>query len=528
MAATRKKRTSKKCHSCRKLKIRCDLVKPTCEYCLATRRLCVYDEQQKEMKNEPKEVTIQENVSSSLSEVHSISVESLLNELGDLEGIDGLDGVSKRSDSLESLVAVESLDPFDYSPLSTFLLPTSSSKDFEVPESPIMDLYPITSSSYISLNSMSSHLQISKFEYSLLKFFNNYYLEKSLAFNQLNQGFQLQIPYLWHKSSTLRDNIYSLSCMYLFCLNSIKDEGAVNMIITDKRLIGYRESALDVIGDLDRDSELYCKCLEYFNRCLKQSQNQIKIWEKADHENTELDEAADVIISGVMLYLFLTLQPFEALPVLSDKGSPDLVSLCRSMRKYLGSQFSYLAGSRYNDLMFFSDCSPMGVIFSGFPFINILYQDLLKLRASEEVSQKDFEVHLESMLVFDRSFLKSTENNNWSGIFRWLFLLKEEAYEMMENQDFYSIRLLFMYCCTFYFAGLKFLNGNMEYYALIQFAKWYREFNYKNYGNWRYQMDEDAYTLVVEFHYTFPLRNFDHLFTFNPSKIVSNLRTALA
>lgn len=62
-------------------------------------------------------------------------------------------------------------------------------------------------------------------------------------------------------------------------------------------------------------------------------------------------QAAEVVISGILLFSFLALQPHGLIPLLScDSAIPDILSMCKGMKTSMSYAFPLLYDSPYRGL----------------------------------------------------------------------------------------------------------------------------------------------------------------------------------
>lgn len=420
MTKTRAKRKSHKCDNCRKLKIACDKVRPSCEYCVATNKKCVYE-------------------------------------------VDTL-----------ALTASGPSDPG-----------TSSSDD-----SPYhLMFYPI--------NDMVTQLNISRFELKLMKFFNELYLPSLIEKHQMDVNVKFQIPYTWTISRVLRQTVFSLSCLVLY--NS-DDRGRAYL----------RED----IGPEMNPNELYFKTMQYFNQCLTLHQQSVDKLNDGSTVVQSVDHALEMVLSSVLLYTFLVLQPFNVIPLISNNNEPDLLAMVKGMKLYMGPSFVVLANTRFSSLS--SLCGKMD-----FNYVEQIQEFFLAQHLKAHLvslqGQYDFSTYLSLEKSIDQ--LRGSLNNfiryrNASCIYSWIFCMDQDVIRLMHIGDYFGLKLLFYYSCFIIWCGLSDLPE-----MIVQFCNQFRDFNNLHFGGWFDEVDFYAYTLCLQ-GYHLSYENLDMLEWFNPKDIV--------
>lgn len=426
MTKTRAKRKSHKCDNCRKLKIACDRVRPSCEYCVATNRTCVY-------------------------EADSLVFASDLNATSE----SSIDPSPTSSDGIENYLV----------------------------------FYPI--------NDMVNQLSISRFELKLMKFFNDSYLPSLIEKRQMDVNVKFQIPYTWTISRVLRQTVYSLSCLVLYNLD---DRG--------KKYL--RE---DIEGEMS-DQELYFKTMDYFNQCLPLHQKSVDLLGAGTPTVQSVDHALEMVLSSVLLYTFLILQPFNVLPLVCNEGGPDLLSMIKGMKLYMGPSFAMLAHTRFSSLS--SLCGK-----SDFYYVNCIEEFFLTQHLRDQLVSIQGQYEFSMYLALEKSIdtLRGSLNNliryrNASCLYSWIFCMDQEVIELMRDGDYFGLKLLFYYSCFIIWCGL---SDRPE--MILLFCNQFKDYNFQHFGGWFDELDFYSYTLCLK-PYQFPPESLELWEWFNPKSVV--------
>lgn len=449
-------RAKARCFSCKTLKIKCDEGTPKCEYCLHTNRECVYPTGRKPRTR--KEPAKEPNHEAG----HKLMVLS-----SDLE-----------SSSLRSV---------------------SSS-------SPNLLFY-----AQISLNSPPSQLGVTKFEFRLLHYFSEFFYN-IISSDAGNTGQEFiwknQVPKLCQQSPLVRSNIYALSTMHLWSLCDL-------LAVMPEELASsssYKPTASTYIildeltGDNDllvTQSYLYNKAQDYFVSTLRNTFVVMNKFVRLDMKVTSGDEAAEIVISGILLFAFLASQPYKLIQMISFKeGEADLFSICRGMGISMGKSFSVLYRLSFSGL-FNHDTNLTPPLFSEaqrYPVINYLRERLEYFVERKVIIASDREVYDEAINALELLIYRVVYLRFPAPLLKWIFLLHDKFHTFVKtDRNPFALKLVYVYSAisTIINEGLNTPRGRKAPNVFRDFVKWYHHYTRKH-GSWDLTdtFDEDLYQTV--------------------------------
>lgn len=393
-----------------------------------------------------------------------------------------------------------------------------------------------------NMNSPISQLHISKFEYRLLHYFQEVYLRQHLGTQspQLEHIWHVEVPKLWQHSDLVRQSIFLLSAMILWNVCDLELMFRADYGYYDGRAhyngIGRSDFNSVAIGrDLIEEGDeflslgrqthdeikllLFEKSTEYFTKCLSRTYDTMDRVRRQDLAVTSMFQAAEIVISGVLLFSFLALEPHGLVPLVSfNPEVTDLLSMCKGMKISMGQSFPLLYVSPYSGLFHDSEyLNPPTITDEDvYPLVECLklaLEEYIRCNNLMETSQMTIS-YREAIRVFEIVIHLSVKGKYALPIFRYIFLIDIEIYDYIRlNRDEFGLKLLFFYCCMGCMTKFRlFTDSNIW----IEYVTWYKKHNFKTHGDWKYPEDKSLYGLVVEKRLEVKDDDFSVLQTFNP------------
>ncbi|CAH6723330.1 hypothetical protein CLIB1444_14S01662 [[Candida] jaroonii] len=498
----RRKRTNK-CVSCRRLKISCNEDKPSCDYCVSTNRECVYEPLVSVPT--PKPVVKRKSTRKLKYSLDNGPTTNPSNSISESVG-DSLvvSETSRGAIGREEDFLLDNLHPQNNDIINTQLALATS--DF---------------------NSMTYQLGMTRFELRLTKFFSSYFLDKRIEIHQLDEGLRSRIISKWNSNKTLQNIIYGISTMLLY------KECDVSKILTEDKEVDSKMNADFRIITNNNRLDLYLKSLNYFQEMIKLMQQKIDELIHSDNNFGSLEDGIEHVIISILMFLFILMEPFKLVPLISFDNEPDVLVFCAGISHSIfpiSEKLMFLTHDRknlakYKDIMliFQDDLSHKEV---NYPLTRQLLGDFHSCRIADgfkifpgeesELSMNDIHhAYLLPIYRLDVCIDKVMKLNNSTYLFRWIFLMTKVSYNRMKEKDFFGLKLLFIYCCVCLWCGIDYYNKN-DSNPLVDYVLFYKKHNFDTYGEWKQPSDKFYYELTIDQQFVFPNYSFDILNHFTP------------
>lgn len=357
-------------------------------------------------------------------------------------------------------------------------------------------------------------MDVSSFEYRLLRYFHEVYLVPGeMKQPPLHNLWQVQVPQLFHVSPLLRSSIFSLSSLYLWNLCDLSSwiyDSNENSELKYMTLCNMQD-----LHDIPNVSEfLQEKTNEYYSIMLRDMSQLMSVLASPERQVNSVDEAAEIAISGILLFSFLALQTTQLIPLMSeDLSQPDLLSMCRGMRVSMGKAWPLLYHSRFSGLFYKNEVLTPPTVTELYPLVNHLRCELDNQHDLALVTTSQYEDFVHALDTLDIVIKSSVDQNFPLPLYKWIFLVKEEIYDYMRRDRLhYSLQLMFVVCClniitTFYLKRYS----NMW----IDYIHWYKEYCFVTFGSWDNDFDRRIYDLVHS-KYAIPDNEYHLLASFSP------------
>ncbi|KAI5956835.1 hypothetical protein KGF54_000453 [Candida jiufengensis] len=476
-----KKRSRNGCLSCKKLRIKCNEAKPSCEYCVHTSRECIYPIP-KPTKSKQK-------------------LKSLYNQSSKIEL---LDDSASTSASTSNVSTPASYDPASvlFGPHSPFVLHTGDQNEFlsyhrsKSSPTPVDDL-----TRTLMLNQSSQMLGISKFELRLLKFFDSECIQLfSYGVNEgIYNAWKYKVPSLFLESDLVRQSIFAFSAIGLSATLDLEivqseDNGRITNFETSKKW--------DHNLSLESKTNLYLKTTSGFLRTLKKASEKINELHKVSGGFQDPTVAKELVVSSILIFSFLGVQPHKLIKLISfnrEEEETDMIQISSGTRDTVLNCAATILKSDMAGLLFFKSeelrSSPSAKD-CGYPIINYLMNDMYSYIDSLELSLESSQ--FEEIFGTNIDYLtKSLYGSHYYKfpipIFRFLMVITENFKKLLYSKNQFALKILFVYASIASIARFQMYN---EQNIWREYLIWYKE----EYGL-SSEMEKCLYYLVVQKHF---------------------------
>lgn len=364
------------------------------------------------------------------------------------------------------------------------------------------------------LNSPLRQIGISTFECRLLKYFHEVYLAPGeMKQPPLKNLWQVQVPRLFHESPLVRSSIFSLCSLNLWNLldlsSWIYDSAEVSTL---KYMTFCNLQDLQTIPNVSEF--LREKTREYYGDTLRDTSKLIQELSTEQKQLATINEAAEVVISGVLLFSFLALQTHQLLPFVShDSSQPDLLSMCSGMKVSMAKAFPLLYNSQFSALFYKNEVLSPPPNPGSYPFVTYLLDKLEEYHNEAMVTTSQYEILLQAVDMFKILMFSSIEQNFPLPLYKWIFVAKNDIYDYVKREQlFFAIKLVYAYAC---------MNMICKFYLKrtpniwMEYIEWYKEYNFFMFEGWNDDFDCRLYNIVAS-GYTIPDEEYHLLATFFP------------
>lgn len=394
------------------------------------------------------------------------------------------------------------------------------------------------------INSTSTIIGISRFELRLLDFFDKYciYLFSFGVNMVIDEMWRKDVPTLFASSPLVRNSIYLFAAINMWPLCDVE-----SLFLTDvqesKQLIkkpitwGDTDDSHSVCPDsfsqllsMSSFDNLYKRTLEYFSLLLSGTQEALLL--EAEYALQDPRRAAELGISGILIFLFLGLHPHKLVPILLHQveddpdeymSSTDFVAICRGVQSTFEMGINAISQTNFRTIYGAKEhfVHP-NIKHHGFALITRLerelseyfaeYDDIVDLRISLEI-----DALRESIELLATAFLFSAKMNYPVPVFKWPLLVPQHFDQLLRDKHIFALRLYFQFaclCCIFHFS----LYNNRNIWR--DYLDWFRKYNFKTYGGWFFDLDRSFYHLVIDFDYKYDLQSMKHFGQFDPETVL--------
>ena len=399
-------------------------------------------------------------------------------------------------------------------------------------------------------------MHISKFELRLLHYFNQVCLTEQAVENPgMERVWKIEVPMLWQQSDLVRHSVFLLSALILSHLCNLEAFYNEDYSLVDRNNLGkwttviYDGSAIegsstnsageDAVSaviplsspnseqleyDVDADNVdkfkelLFEKLNEYFMMCLNRTYAAMEIVQRQDMAVKSQYQAAEIVMSGILLYSFLTVQPYGLVPIISnDPKITDLVSMVKGIKVSMVKSFPLLHSSSFGEVLKSSEhvSPPILTEDDVYPICENLERNMKEYFEINPETSDEVKKYLEGALYLLKVVIYRTiESSAQCLILRYIFLVEDWILdEAKQSGNLLCLKILFTYACLCLMGKVRI---SLEGSVFSNYLHWYKKFNIEHFGAWQYPDDEAFYDLIIKKGLVVDGVNFAVLKTFDP------------
>ncbi|CAN3499131.1 hypothetical protein DICA1_A01618 [Diutina catenulata] len=429
------------CASCKRLRIKCDLARPKCEYCVATNKVCEYPERPADVR------ATSLSSSSSDSSIRTLSYETCC--VGSDEAINDIP-------HLLDTVNEESLD------------------DLECCNEPNNALL-------LKLNSASVQLGMSQFEYRLIHYFGFWGFERFRTTKDKSQimAWNHFMPDLLVTSELVKTSIFAYTGIML-----LREHGPEQLEHKFSQLKFVKDDC-DDCGSL---SKLYEFSIASFDKQVGRINSMMP---RLRDGILNQREAVEMVVSSRFMLKYIGSHPQKIMPLIDlNRRSQDFLSLMRGVVETEQLCVPLVAGTMYRG--FFFDDNIMDYTIPTLPlyqmFLDELDDPLIGVDPEAVPCLKN------AITTFNNQTFRVAKYNNDIPFFQIISFLEAGFHQLMYNQNLMALRLLNLFAA---FSLLTDCYFDRDVNIWVDFMQWYYEYNQMMFGDWYYPWDASLYRLVV-------------------------------
>lgn len=201
------------------------------------------------------------------------------------------------------------------------------------------------------VNCSSCMMGVSRFELRLLHFFNNFCVSLfSFDVNMtVDRMWRESVPQLFGNSAMVRKAVFLFAAINMWPLcdvdtlfrSDINFSGLLYDTVPTEKAIEddpITQSTFDMSLKNSKTDNLFMRTLSYFSEVLSETKNALTSTNGISGSNLRV---AELVVSGILVYLFLGLHPHKLVPLVSFQLEPgdydsgcdtDFVALCRGIQ----------------------------------------------------------------------------------------------------------------------------------------------------------------------------------------------------
>ncbi|KAM9915014.1 hypothetical protein OXX69_000094 [Metschnikowia pulcherrima] len=441
MPRGRRQLSRKGCFSCKRLKIKCDEARPSCEYCSHTGRQCVYRDQSIDSK-----VVNLSDGNEKASEKAVFKKSSTRKELPNVLFADSNTSLASTPDSWEASINGHDFDA-----------------DFDKTWENLREKAARHVLSPRPYNSASTQLHMTRFELRLLRFFHDQCIPY-ITFNankKTDRIWRNVFPRFFASSDLVRQSTYAMACLNLWPVTNLptilaSDNSKCTFHISPLETSHKKNPFQHVFDDLsvfDKNREsIFSLTTSYFSSTLQASQTYVG---EARQKSLTYENLATLSFSSSMIFAYAGVHPHCVLPLIDhDSDYPaDFIGFFASMRKVFLTSAPGLREQFIDTLMEYSFLTPtatsekIGFVevlraqLQAFHFASTVFSDIgAKVCAENDILQK-------TLVLLECSYLTALREGHPTPLFKFLVLLDEDFIDLARARNLFALRILFAFAC---------------------------------------------------------------------------------
>lgn len=383
------------------------------------------------------------------------------------------------------------------------------------------------------VNCPSCMIGVSRFELRLLDFFNNFCVSLfSFDVNMtVDRMWRESVPQLFGNSALVRKAVFLFAAINMWPLCDV--DTLFHSDIEFSRLLYDTVPAENAIQDdtitqstfdmslknLKTDS-LFMRTLSYFSEVLSETQNALTSTNGISGSNLRV---AELVVSGILVYLFLGLHPHKLVPLLSFQVEPgdfdsgcdtDFVALCRGTQSLFELGRNNLTRSEFRIIFYTPEKIPDSIKQYKFAIVERLKEELNSFFSNGAGSTAEAREAIDRAIeLLSSAFYFSAVLQYPIPLFKWPLVLPNYFDVLLRQKHIFALRLYFQFACICTLARFNLYHDTNMW---RDFIEWFRVYNLNQCGGWFYDFDRFFYDLVIGKNFRIRYDNFSFLYDFDP------------
>lgn len=386
------------------------------------------------------------------------------------------------------------------------------------------------------VNCPSSMMGLSRFELRLLHFFDDFCVSL-FSFNvnvRVDLMWRESVPQLFGSSPLIRKAVFLFAAINMWPLcdvdtlfhSDIKFSKLLYDTVPADHDIENKLTTLPFFDMSSRNSKtdnLFMRTLSYFSDVLSETQKALTCTRSFCGSSLR---AAELVVSGILVYLFLGLHPHKLVPLLSfqmetndydSSCNTDFVAMCRGTQNLFEFGRDNLSKTKFRIIFFTPEKIPYSVRERKFAVVERLRKELSSYFAEfEDIVDSQItakEAIDRAIELLSSAFYFSAKLKYPVPLFKWPLVLPNSFDVLLRQRHFFALRLYFQFACICTIARFNLYHDSNMW---KDFIEWFRVYNMKEYGRWLYEFDHCFYDLVIRENFRFEYDNFSFLYDFDP------------
>lgn len=386
------------------------------------------------------------------------------------------------------------------------------------------------------VNCPSSMMGLSRFELRLLHFFDDFCVSL-FSFNvnvRVDKMWRESVPQLFGISPLVRKAVFLFAAINMWPLCDVDtlfhSDVKVSMLLYNTVPVDNGsevESTTKPFFDMSlknsKTDNLFMRTLSYFSDVLSETQRALTC--PRGFSGSSL-RAAELVVSGILVYLFLGLHPHKLVPLLSfqletsdydSSCSTDFVAMCRGTQNLFELGKDNLTKTKFRVIFFTPEKIPYFVKAQKFAIVERLRNELSRFFADQDDYQaiEEKEAIDRAIELLSSAFYYSAKLKYPIPLFKWPLVLPQYFDVLLRQKHIFALRLYYQFACICTIANFSLYHDTNMW---KDFIEWFRVYNMKEYGRWFYEFDRCFYDLVIGKNFRFGYDNFSFLYDFDPLK----------
>ncbi|CUM64862.1 uncharacterized protein PRCAT00002477001 [Priceomyces carsonii] len=330
------------------------------------------------------------------------------------------------------------------------------------------------------LNLPTKLMTISNFEFRLVKFFDVYCINLFSfgADKYVDTIWRRHVPHYFCRSSLIRLAVFLFSCLNLWPIYEYQKFGQ----------------------DSSNDDDIYLRTTMYFANAVREKNSAInRLMSLTEDEASSLegvDLAAELMFTSTLIFSFLGIHSHKLLPLISFNEGPknDFLSVCEGLVNI--REVCMLRSGGQVQRYFWTARRIRSLKCKSIPITALLNEQLQEYFDDEIVDAAlslKRECYRELITILQQLLRTGSKHNYPIPVFIWVLVIDNTLFKYIRSKDFFALRLLYVYACLCQIS--RFLL-NLLQNMWIDYIHWFRDYNIKLFGDWKYAFDKGFFNLV--------------------------------